>query len=109
MIDIKSFKKLKLKIGTIEKGEEFPQAKKAAYKLKIDFGPYGKKWSSAQITENYNLEELRGRRIVAAMNLEPKKIGSFVSEVLVMGSKDENGHVVLLEPETDIQNGAKIS
>ena len=109
MIDIKSFKKLKLKIGTIEKVEEFPQAKKAAYKLKIDFGPYGKKWSSAQITENYNLEELRGRRIVAAMNLGPKKIGSFVSEVLVMGSKDENGHVVLLEPETDIQNGAKIS
>jgi len=108
MIDIKNFEKLELRIGTIEKAEDFPEAEKAAYKLRIDFGPHGKKWSSAQITENYTLEELIGQRILAAMNLGDKKIGPFTSEVLVVGAEDQKGNIVLLEPDNDVQNGAKV-
>ncbi len=109
MINMKDFGKLELRVGTIEKAEDFPEAKKAAYKLRIDFGPHGKKWSSAQITDNYSLEELKGRPILAAMNLGDKKIGPFISEVLVMGAEDQKGHIVLLEPDNDIQNGAEAS
>ena len=107
MIDINNFGKLEFRIGTIEKAEDFPQAVKAAYKLRIDFGFYGKRGSSAQITENYTLEELCGRRILAVMNLGPKKIGPFISEVLVIGSEDDLGNIVLLEPDNDIENGAQ--
>ncbi|MBT3479365.1 MAG: tRNA-binding protein [Candidatus Marinimicrobia bacterium] len=107
MLDINNFGKLEFRIGTIEKAEDSPQAIKAAYKLRINFGSFGKKWSSAQITENYTLEELCGRRILAVMNLGPKKIGPIVSEVLVIGAEDEMGNIVLLEPDNDIQNGAQ--
>ncbi len=107
MIHIQEFEKLELRVGTIEKVEAFPEARKPAYKLRIDFGPHGKKWSSAQITEHYTLDSLAGRRICAAMNLGKKKIGPFTSEVLVMGAEDKNGHIVLLEPDESIKNGAK--
>ncbi len=95
MISIQDFDKLAIRVGTIEKAQIFPEAKKPAYKVRIDFGPYGKKWSSAQITENYAIDGLVGRRICAA------------SEVLIMGAEDSNGHIVLLEPENSIKNGAK--
>ena len=85
MINIDDFGKLELRVGTIKKAESFPEAKTPAYKLRIDFGPFGKKWSSAQITENYSLVDLVGQRVIAAMNLGNKVIGSFKSEVLVMG------------------------
>ena len=109
MIGIEKFNKMDLRVGTIEKVEEFPDAKQPAYKLYINFGEFGNKWSSAQITKNYSIESLYGKQIIAAMNLGNKKIGSFVSEVLVMGVDDMNSNVVLLEPSTKIENGAKVN
>lgn len=107
MISIQDFDKLEIRVGTIEEAEPFPEARKPAYKLRIDFGPFGKKWSSAQITENYAIDGLVGRRICAAMNLGKKKIGPFTSEVLIMGAEDSKGHIVLLAPDNSIKNGAK--
>ena len=109
MINIDNFNELELLVGTIIKVELFPEANKPAYKLKIDFGSYGKKWSSAQITKNYSIEELTGRQIVAAMNLGNKKIGPFTSEVLVMGAEDDSGDIVLMEVDQNIKNGAKVN
>ena len=108
-ISIDQFNKLKLLVGTIEKVEKFPEAKKPAYKLYIDFGEYGKKWSSAQITENYKIDELNGMQIVVAVNLGEKNIGKFISEVLVMGADDNYSNVVLLQPDKKIQNGAEVN
>ena len=108
MINIEEFEKLELRVGTIRKAENFPKAKKPAYKLRIDFGSVGRKWSSAQITENYSLIALVGRRIIAAMNLGNKVIGTFKSEVLVMGAEDNNGNIVLIEPDRDIENGSLV-
>ena len=109
MIGIEKFNKMEFRVGTIEKVEEFPDAKQPAYKLYINFGEFGNKWSSAQITKNYSIEDLCGKQIIAAMNLGNKRIGSFVSEVLVMGVDDNNSNVVLLEPGTKIENGAKVN
>jgi len=109
MICIEKFNKMDLRVGTIEKVEEFPDAKQPAYKLYINFGEFGNKSSSAQITKNYSIEDLYGKQIIAAMNLGNKRIGSFVSEVLVMGVDDNNSNVVLLEPSTKIENGAKVN
>ena len=109
MIGIKEFNKMDLWVGTIEQAEKFPGAKQPAYKLYINFGEFGNKWSSAQITKNYSIEDLCGKQIIAAMNLGNKRIGSFVSEVLVMGVDDNNSNVVLLEPSTKIENGAKVN
>lgn len=109
MIGIKEFNKMDLRVGTIEQAEKFSGAKQPAYKLYINFGEYGNKWSSAQITKNYSIEDLCGKQIIAAMNLGNKRIGSFVSEVLVMGVDDNNSNVVLLEPSTKIENGAKVN
>ena len=108
-ISIDQFNKLKLLVGTIEKVKKFPEAKKPAYKLYIDFGEYGKKWSSAQITENYKIDELNGMQIVVAVNLGEKNIGKFISEVLVMGADDNYSNVVLLQPDKKIQNGAEVN
>ena len=108
-INMGQFNKLKLLVGTIEKAENFPEAKKSAYKLYINFGSYGKKWSSAQITENYKIDELNGMQIIAAVNLGNKIIGKFTSEVLVMGVDDNNSNVLLLQPDKKIQNGAQVN
>ena len=109
MIKINDFNKLELLVGTIVKVESFPEAKKPAYKLKIDFGLHGKKWSSAQITNNYTIEELTGIQIIAAMNLGNKKIGPFTSEVLVMGEENQSGDIVLMEVDQNIKNGTKVN
>ena len=109
MIDINEFNKLEIRVGEILEAEEFPEADTAAYKLKIDFGNYGIKWSSAQITNNYSVKELFGRQVIAVMNLGSKKIGSFNSEVLVMGADDDNGFVRLLDVNKRIKNGAKVN
>ena len=109
MINISEFNKLELRVGTIEKVEEFPEAKNPAYKLYINFGKYGNKWSSAQITKNYSIDSLYGTQVVAAMNLGVKKIGSFISEVLVMGVNNDNSNVILLELSNKIENGAKVN
>jgi tRNA-binding protein len=108
MIDMKSFANLELRVGTIVEVKEFPEAQAPAYKLKIDFGPLGIKWSSAQLTQKYGPEDLKNRKIVAVVNMGVKKIASFRSEVLVLGVPDEKGAVVLLEPDGPIPNGARV-
>ena len=109
MIDIEDFNRLDLRVGKIVKVEPFPEANIPAYKLKINFGKYGEKWSSAQITENYSVEELTGRQIIAVMNLGVKIIAGFTSEVLVMGVDDKKGNVILLEVDEAIDNGGIVN
>ena len=109
MMDIKEFGKSELRVGTIVSAELFPEAKQAAYKLVIDFGPHGKRRSSAQITDLYSTLDLEGTQVVAVMNLAPKKIAGFISEVLVLGAARENGAVELLRPDRSLPNGASVS
>ena len=110
MINIKDFGKLDIRVGTIINAEPLAEAKKPAYHLKIDFGnKIGIKQSSAQITKNYSVDDLNGKQIVAIVNFPPKKIAGISSEVLVMGANNDNGEVILLEPQKDIPNGSKIS
>jgi tRNA-binding protein len=109
MINIKDFGKLDLRIGTVLKAELLDKAKIPAYLLEIDFGDLGIKKSSAQITDLYKPNDLEGKQIVAVVNLSPKKIAGIVSEVLVLGAGTNDKAVVLLEPQKNIPNGAKIS
>jgi len=109
MINIKEFNKLDLRIGTILKAELLDKAKKQAYLLEIDLGELGVKKSSAQITDLYQPTDLIGKQIVAIVNLPPKKIARVTSEVLVLGADNKDQAVVLLEPQKNIPNGAKIS
>ncbi len=109
MINIKDFGKLDLRIGTVLKAELLEKAKKSAYLLEIDFGDLGIKKSSAQITDLYKPNDLVGKQIVAVVNLSPKKIAGIASEVLVLGANNKNQAVVVLEPQKNIPNGAKIS
>lgn len=102
-----AFFKFDIRTGTITHAEIFPEARKPAYKLTIDFGVAGIKKSSAQITENYSPEELIGKQIVAVINFPPKQIGKFISECLVLGVYSDNG-VVLLQPEQSVLPGTKI-
>lgn len=107
---IEHFAALDIRIGTILAAEAFPQARKPAWKLKIDFGAeLGVKNSSAQITALYTPEALVGRQVVCVVNLGPRQIGPFISEVLVLGAPDAQGHIVLLAPERSVPNGQKIS
>lgn len=97
-----------MRVGVVVDAQAFPDARRPAYKLWIDFGPLGVKRSSAQITRHYRPAELVGRRVVAVVNFPPKQIGPFVSEVLVLGAYDEAGEVVLLSPDRSVGPGAKI-
>lgn len=104
------FEQVELRAGTIVAVEDFPQARKAAYKLKVDFGPeIGIKQSSAQITHLYKKEELLGRQILGVVNFPPKQIGPFRSEFLVTGFYREDGAVVLAVPDQDVPNGARLA
>ncbi len=102
------FEKVELRVGTIIKVEDFPEARKPAYKLTIDFGEFGIKRSSAQITTLYKKEELVGRQIVGVINFPPKQVGPFVSEFLTTGFSDEQGDVVLTQPDRKVPNGSKM-
>ena len=107
-IDYDQFLAVDMRVGRIVKVEDFPEARKPAWKLMIDFGEeIGSKRCSAQIT-NYSREELEGRRIVAVVNFPPRQIGPVRSEVLVLGASDEQGRVILLAPDTDVPLGARI-
>ncbi|MFC1535798.1 tRNA-binding protein [Candidatus Neomarinimicrobiota bacterium] len=108
MINNKDFGKLDLRIGTILKAELLDKAKKPAYLLEIDFGELGIKKSSAQITDVYKPTDLIGKQIVAIVNLPPKKIAGVTSEALVLGANSKDQVVVLLEPQKNIPNGAKV-
>ncbi len=104
-----AFAALDIRAGTIGSAEPFPEARKPAYKLTIDFGPeIGMKRSSAQLTARYTPEELTGKQITAVVNFPPKRIAGFLSEVLVLGVADENGETVLLAPGSAVQNGARV-
>ena|SRR5437762_1133403 len=102
------FEKVEMRVGTIVQVEDFPEARKPAYKLTVDFGEFGMKKSSAQITTLYKKEELVGKQVIGVINFPPKQIGPFVSECLTTGFPDENGNVVLTQPERKVPNGSKI-
>lgn len=103
------FQKIDLRVGTILKADSFPEARKPAYKLTIDFGELGIKLSSAQITKRYKAEELIGRQIVAVFNFPPKKVAGFKSEVLILGATPDADDVVLLSPENELPNGSVVA
>jgi len=102
------FEKIDIRSGTIIEVDEFPEARKPAFKLAIDFGALGIKRSSAQITAHYSKEELLNRQVLAVVNFPPKKIAGFSSECLVLGVYDENKDVILLQPGKPVTNGMKV-
>jgi tRNA-binding protein len=109
MITYEEFEKVDIRSGTIVEAEEFPEARKPAYKLVIDFGPtIGQKRSSAQITHLYSREQLLGKQVIGVVNFPKKKIAGFESEVLVLGLTDALGQVVLVEPTVRVANGQKL-
>jgi len=102
------FERVELRIGTIIAVDEFPEARKPAWKLTVDFGELGTRRSSAQITSHYTRDELLGRQVLAVVNFPPKQIGPFRSEVLVTGFADASGAIVLAIPERTVPNGARL-
>ena len=108
VITWEDFEKIEIRTGTILEVTDFLKAKKPAYQLIIDFGEYGIKKSSAQITMHYLKKDLLNRQIIAVINFPPKKIADFMSECLVLGVYDENNYVVLLSAERDVKNGSRI-
>ncbi len=102
------FEKVELRVGTIVKVDDFPQAKKPAYKLTVDFGDFGIKQSSAQLTVHYSKQDLVGKQILAVLNFPKKQIANFFSECLTTGVPDELGAVVLLSPDKKVPNGSRL-
>ena len=108
-ISYDDFERVDIRVGRITRAEPFPEARKPAYKLWVDFGAeIGEKRSSAQITVHYTLEELVGRQVLAVVNFPPRQIGKVLSEVLVLGLPDADGQVVLIGPGQDVPLGGKL-
>lgn len=108
-ITFDEFLRVDIRIGTVVRAEAFPEARKPAFKLVIDFGgEIGEKKSSAQITKHYSLDTILGKKVVAVINFPPRQIGPFMSEVLTLGVPDEKGEVVLLEPTVTVPNGGRM-
>tara|TARA_R110000850_G_scaffold218852_3_gene344490 strand:- start:92099 stop:92437 length:339 start_codon:yes stop_codon:yes gene_type:complete len=109
-IDWKHFSQVDMRVGTVVKVEDFPEAHKPAFKLTIDFGEsLGIKKTSAQLTKRYTPENLLNKQIIAVVNFPPKQIANFISECLVLGAVDADGDVILMQPETYATNGLKIA
>jgi tRNA-binding protein len=109
LIGFEQFLAVDIRIGTVLSAEPFPEARKPALKLLIDFGPaIGVRKSSAQITDRYGLEELPGRQVAAVVNFPPRQIGKFMSEVLTLGFADESGAVILFAPDLAVPNGSRL-
>ncbi len=108
-ISFDDFLKVDVRVGTITRVEPFPEARKPAYKLYVDFGPeIGERKSSAQITHHYTREELVGRQVAAVVNFPPRQIGPFRSEILVLGFPDADGEVVMIEPNRPVPDGGRL-
>jgi tRNA-binding protein len=109
MITYEDFEKVDIRVGKIIKVEDFPEARKPAYKIEIDFGPeIGIKKSSAQITKHYTKDELMGKLVMGVVNFPVKQIGPFMSESLTLGVPDENGDVVLISPTKEVPIGGRM-
>jgi tRNA-binding protein len=108
LITFADFDRIDVRTGRIVGAEAFPEARKPAYKLRIDFGPLGTRTSSAQLTRRYSAAELVGRLVVAVVNFPPRQIGPFRSEVLTLGIDDGTGAVVLLVPDADVPLGHRV-
>ena len=108
MITWDDFEKIDMRVGTILEVDDFPKARKPAYRLKIDFGELGIKQSSAQITDLYTKEDLLNKQVIAVVNFPPKQIANFISECRVLGIYSEDNAVVLLQPERKTGNGMKV-
>jgi tRNA-binding protein len=107
-IDYTEFGRVDIRVGRIVKAEPFPESRKPAYKLWLDFGELGLKQSSAQITRRYSYAELIGRTVLAVVNLPPKRVAGFSSEVLVLGVVTGDGDVVLITPDTEVTPGMRV-
>lgn len=109
IIDYADFERLDIRVGTVTDAQPFPEARKPAIKLWIDFGPeIGMKRSSAQLTVHYAPDRLIGRQVCAVVNFPPRQIGPFISEVLTLGLPDQDGAVVLIRPDHPIPNGGRL-
>ncbi len=108
LIEWSDFEKVELRVGTIVRAEHFPEARKSAFKVWVDFGEFGIRQSSAQITIHYTCDSLVGLQVVAVLNFPPKRIADFESQVLVCGFDDGEGNVVLVSPTKKVTNGAKL-
>ncbi|MDB5115436.1 MAG: tRNA-binding protein [Mucilaginibacter sp.] len=107
-INWNDFVQVELRVGTILEAADFPEARKPAYKVRVDFGEFGIKQSSAQITKHYTKEQLIGRQIVGVINFPKKQIANFMSEFLLTGFADENGDIVLTSVDKQVPNGSKL-
>ena len=108
MATIEEFEQIEMRVGRVLEAQDFPSARKPAYRLVIDFGPLGQRRSSAQLTARYSAEDLVGRQVIAVVNFPPRRIAGFDSEVLVLGVPDEAGEVVLLQPERAVPPGGRV-
>jgi tRNA-binding protein len=107
-IGLDAFRRVDVRVGTVTDVQDFPEARRPAYKLWVDFGPLGVRKTSAQVTAHYTRAELLGRQVAAVVNFPPKQIGKFTSEALVLGFPDAAGEVVLVTPDRPVPNGGRL-